>query len=117
MLEANELRIGNWVEPAEPEYKGKYFRVQSGDIKHIQEGSKTYKYQPIPLTLELLEKVGFMKDSSDGKFYGHDFPPIYFIYDNQWSVTGMPFSHTMEHLHQLQNLYFALTGTELTINL
>lgn len=32
------------------------------------------------------------------------------------SVNGLPASNNFYHLHQLQNLYFALTGEELTSN-
>jgi hypothetical protein len=32
-------------------------------------------------------------------------------------MTGVPLSNNFHHLHQLQNVYFALTGNELEVTL
>ena len=133
MIQANELRIGNYVEPAEPEYKGQYFKVQSGDIKHIQDGSKLYKYKSIPLTPEILEKAGFNDagESAGSIWYyrlinipSNYMNPTYelnlFTTDEQnkygINLEEQYFGYC-KSLHQLQNLYFALTGEELPIEL
>ncbi len=68
---------------------------------------------PIPLTEEWLVKFGFIKD-----FYG-------FVLDDKMSLSfstklspfwqDSPLSINIQYVHQLQNLYFALTGSELEI--
>lgn len=88
---------------------------------------------PIPITPEILEKCGF--EASDEKnylrhpsipvmiefFYNGDFvSPIMLsrgINSSSEDKYQLCFSQQCRHLHQLQNLYFALTGEELTVNL
>ena len=73
------------------------------------------RYEPIPLTEEWLLKFGFKSKS-----YGYG--------DSEWKqwnngkITLNGFRETLsgvdcEYIHQLQNLYFALTGEELEIKL
>lgn len=74
---------------------------------------------PIPLTEEWLLKLGFAHGS-----FGIDRGELSIItkgmdeyyengrtYFNSWCIL----EHQPEYVHQLQNLYFALTGEELTI--
>ena len=35
------------------------------------------------------------------------------IYFNRWQIRGLINGHKIKYVHQLQNLYFALTGKEL----
>ena len=77
-------------------------------------GQVSLPFEPIPLTEEILLKCGFEYDG-DG-IYGVD--NVY--YDFYFSKTGVVvrgLNNKIYHLHQLQNLYFALTGEELTIKL
>ena len=99
-------------------------------------------FQPIPLTEEILLKCGFRKvknkDKEDLREYiGHTAQKArYAIFDTDIFITKVDkrgllyrsidcdfmvlFYHksiTIKYLHQLQNLYFALTGQELEINL
>lgn len=82
---------------------------------------KTSKMQPIPLTEEWLVKLGFEK--SDSQFTLNKGKENFFLL---WKFSDMPnyavfsdwnghVSIVIDHVHQLQNLYFALTGKELTI--
>jgi hypothetical protein len=78
--------------------------------------------QAIPLTDELLEKAGF--GHRHVTFSDVEVPSYY-----QWELIGGNFclhsdelkrihsNAPLQHLHQLQNLYFALTGEELEIKL
>ena len=102
-MKPNELRIGNWVETFEG-----VIQIQNG--WEIDEGNEC---QPIPLTEEWLEKFGFEYSDLNGDSGLWKIPPfqIYgkcnqFIYEYALDVN---------YVHQLQNLYFALTGEELTI--
>lgn len=111
---AQDLRIGNWV-------------IYGGAPKIIEMGAEIYsnKYNPIPLTPELLQKCGFKK-------YNNAWVPIdYNEKDyNRWRFTiwdqfdgedlkynSAEFQISLTSLHQLQNLYYALTGQELQIKL
>jgi hypothetical protein len=103
-MEENELRIGNWVlSPTQGE-----IQIENG--WQIDEGEEV---KPIPLTEEWLEKFGFEYSDLNGDSGLWKIPPfqIYgkynqFLYDYRLDVN---------YVHQLQNLYFALTGEELTI--
>ena len=78
-------------------------------------------YEPIPLTEEWLERFGFSVRKSLG-FEAYDLDDTYTIYYNTTATPygfelsfGVDFEIEIKHVHQLQNLYFALTGEELTI--
>lgn len=78
--------------------------------------------EPIPLTAEWLERCGFKKGSSYiGIGYHWDGPneisiveqnvdkeDTYRLYGSEWTI-----GNDFKYLHQLQNLYFSLTGEEL----
>ena len=108
-MKANELRIGNWVEASVQ------FQI---DAKFIYEYSVVGgDYKPIPLTEKWLVKFGFDKD---GKMKGTGF--LFRIcfdekapYAYLETYGGGEYKIEIEYIHQLQNLYFALTGEELTI--
>lgn len=129
MINVNELRIGNklfhiyddW--PEETVVEGIEY-----DKVHIQTstgGGTTVnisEVEPIPLTPEWLEKFGFTKDMGGGGgllefengficFYDMEAPLV--AYTNE-RIKGAPMPH-LKYVHQLQNLYFSLTGEELTI--
>lgn len=109
--------------------------------KHSNESGMFHNLEPIPLTPEILEKCGFeVKDQSftggDGKrhqvlfylspFFG-DFKQNRLqcrFYDDRdplwWLVaevgptpTGLTSLTRLPYLHQIQNLFYALTGQEL----
>ena len=103
-MKANELRIGNWVM-----YNSK-IQVNENKIRECVDHPD--RFAPIPLTEEWLLKFGFEYSDLNGDSGLWKIPPfqIYgkynqFIYDYRLDVN---------YVHQLQNLYFALTGEELT---
>ena len=129
MINEKELRIGNWV--ISPFKKYKYVQVSMICISGII-GVKPFKISvsfhrklaPIPLNPEILEKCGFEKCKNGIEL-------ICFNECNNIIIaslfTGLPLTleidgtrfplYHIKYLHQLQNLYFALTGKELTVNL
>jgi hypothetical protein len=142
MITANELRIGNWVmagkiakadKDGKPtsEYKANYIQLQLSDFTDERFwGGLGIIIGPIPLTPEILEKAGFIKED-DGISEYHKLvicrSEVISIEDD-WSFglnaedesskQGYASSDGVcQYVHQLQNLYFALTGTELEINL
>jgi len=112
-MKANEFRLGNLI----------YYKTEFGELMVYRMANihaETYLgvYEPIPLTPEILGKCGFSffcngyyanKGSFELCIIENEF--IYFSIEQQ--ITGKK----IEYVHQLQNLYFALTGTELEINL
>jgi hypothetical protein len=123
-MKASELRIGNWVygeggwKPSGPQ------RVESISSKGINAwsdmGASGYieNVEPIPLDATILEKAGFRRLQSglhfNGSFYW-DGQRLTIGYDSDFQL--LPFEAPCQFLHQLQNLYFALTGQELDISL
>jgi len=109
MIEAKDLRIGNWLYG---KVSDTYYKVEPTDILRIFEYNKNI--EPIPLTKDILEKCGFKKDLD--MFY-YNKPLAILLHDNGVTVTFSSICLPCEYLHQLQNLYYALTQTELEINL
>ncbi len=124
-MKPNELRIGNWLN-----HKGIDIEWAIEDFAEVEKAGILEVTKPIPLTPEWLEKFGFEK-LSDGA-------PIYCYKISGWSrlviggltnefklfelqsvdVKGNEFKEIIaiepiKYVHQLQNLYFALTGNEL----
>lgn len=121
MIKANELRIGNKVKMKVPtSVDNEWFEttIEAADLLGIERGDNLI--EGIPLTPEILEKCGFEKKTGSapgiGDFYWHDngiFETIR-VHGDIIKLEGID-SIPVKHLHQLQNLYFALTGEELEI--
>lgn len=128
-MKANELRIGNWVVLERNEIP-QNFKVAAIDVSNddnailiLENESLFYRMasdtdgilKPIPITRELLYKIG-AKDFPDGESLILNDRLISFagcrdqFFDKSSGVD-------LKTLHQFQNLYFALTGTELEIKL
>lgn len=102
MVNASELRIGNWA----VNY-GNYVCIEADDIVDCHYSPESY--DPISLTPEILEKAGFRIDPNSKKHAGK-------VHRCQGITINLETSR-IKYLHQLQNLYFALTGEELQIEL
>jgi len=118
-----EFRIGNYIIDYETEPY--YFKIE--EIKYNEQGNLACYYRKgscwsiapnrVELTEEILLKCGF---EEDGQLFhnqialykngldGFNYNVNFFEYDNLEEI---------KYLHQLQNLYFALTNEELTVNL
>ena len=144
MIQANELRIGNWVFMT-----GGYIQITSVDSTGINRtedcnGDKSYYTTfpgpvGIPLTPEILEKAGFKKYQWQEAYYIQTyFGCLYIHFYNGRIITrfmsiskdsrgdksfSLPFignkksSENYIYLHHIQNLLYELTQTELNINL
>ena len=107
-MKTQELRLGNLIYNT----KGEVDDVDMDALKYML----TYpdplcQAKPIPLTEEWFLRFGF-----DGMFsgagYHKDGVEIGYNYNGYYVIsTGFK----IKYVHQLQNLYFALTGEELTI--
>ena len=121
MIKANELRIGNWVKYHDDTNIRVTLEIMiAQNHANKTSGHRSWIY-PIPLTPEILEKwCGFTRkgyvSSNGSKISVHHIEPLYpngRIYFNSWCIMNK----IPKYLHEFQNLYFALTGEELPVNL
>ena len=114
-MKANELRIGNWINRlGKPTFINAIQKGESIDyIRTPLSGAITInQIEPIPLTEEILLKCGFV-NGWNGNYFCNTNGEFYF---NGNSYEGETLSKNIKYLHQLQNLYFALTNQELIFN-
>ena len=116
-MEAKELRIGNIIQSTE--FKNP-FSIDYQIIGFVM--LEPDKYEPVELTPEWLEKFGFKKRAtvahSTQWFIGLNPINQDWLFDILWlDNEPAPFYRNgyfmIKHVHQLQNLYNALTGEEL----
>ncbi len=140
MIKANELRVGNYVKFIDSE---EFHKVEGmvNPINNEERVIQLYgncipnredQIYPVPLTPEVLEKCGFNKDPEwwgdlisyyNRKIEGVEDigPSIDIRFGNEESdleeldalFIGQQDFKRIKYLHQLQNLYFTLTGEEL----
>lgn len=106
-MKANELRIGNWVSNGEIE-----FQITSKDIYHRDVRVYGSFIKGIPITPEWLQRFGF-ENRGNNLFVKGKIELRY--YANRCEVVVRGINITYQYVHQLQNLYFALTGEELEL--
>lgn len=139
-MKATELRIGNYVFDCE----GYVDKVTAIITPQIDNEKNCYPWlrgttaimldnfvgahnvdaiDPIPITQEWLERFGFVYDNDEDELIldaksgislmcAHD-SIVY--YKGNLEPLWVDVLLNIEYVHQLQNLYFALTGNELTI--
>jgi hypothetical protein len=134
-MKASELRIGSFVDVTNRHNR---IHMPYGFIKKVGEIQffkvRLYEYDkpfaiqpesefidiaelaPIPLTEEWLLKFGFVQGRNyPGWVLLKDLEKGDYIDDNVLFEFFEPGYDHIKYVHQLQNLYFALTGEELTI--
>jgi hypothetical protein len=118
-MKANELRIGNYIEIkcVAKECIGDEFEVQQCNVYNIfslYNNDKDFLCNPIPLTEEWLLKFGFVKNT--GYYISEETNIEFFLSNgNIYCELHGETIFNVENVHQLQNLYHALCGSELTI--
>ena len=113
-MKANELRLGNFV------YDEADMLVPI-HIVHIEEDNTSW-LRPIPLTKEWLLKFGFEEPKHTPIYsieikFDSDFID-YLDYNLEEKTVSLSYDFcgiNCFYVHQLQNLYFALTGEELPL--
>lgn len=110
-MKANELRIGNWVANSEPQFTP---FIQIKELSPIGHGMYSW-IKPIPLTEEWLLRFGF-------EYLGMDKVKMCDSYKlNKFKLSLSNYGNVyygktpIQYVHSIQNLYFALTGEELTL--
>jgi hypothetical protein len=120
MIKANELRLGNWIDDQESGIRfigsiGQYTLSLGHDGYSGLDGRNYSQISPIELTEEWLLKFGF--ETLNGGFYflrlkdGYRFEILF--REGNIKADLLTFDPQIKYVHQLQNLYFALTGEEL----
>ena len=122
-MKASELRIGNFVNARKTyhtwdatclitglTHKGIYVKYGNGHIIPIN-------IKPILLTEEWLLKFGGIHETGGMYFFGN-VGILHYRRENEFSLMNYNYKKgqiytTIKYVHQLQNLYFALTGKEL----
>jgi len=117
-MKATELRLGNWVE--QPNDGVTRVTAVLNDLQIKTETGYVDKYcRPIPLTEEWLLKFGFVLRGLYYHFPNYDIFKIeqYKLKNAYWlrHRTESLDCARINYVHQLQNLYFALTGKELEL--
>jgi len=121
MLDAKDLRIGNLIKWISTNTVEVVQEINSCGKYHLINNVQITDAEPIELTEEWLLRFGFERHELDNWFY------LKII--NDWtrlniningSVCELSISNhgaviNVAYVHQLQNLYYALTQTELTL--
>jgi hypothetical protein len=117
-MKVSDLRIGNYC-------VGYSFKVEVWTLLHFkqcEDGSE--EVTPIPLTEEWLVKLG-VDDKNKDQLFDINYCTYHKGTNTFNYIIGYYFNNEdyvdyvtkeIQYVHQLQNLYFALTNTELTIN-
>ena len=122
VLKEYDLRIGNFIKVISTTKTFDSFITQAKgyDIVRIEEKSfNHWNYEPVILDEEWLLNFGFSeiggcneKDFTNGDYniFINSIGEINFLFfrEGDWY-------QKLNYVHQLQNLYFALTGSELTV--
>ena len=126
---SKELRIGNYTS------KGVVYQIEEDCFYTSTDGvsykNKWAKIHPIPLTPEILKINKFVFDIATGTYWlnmsthylellpagGYWWPTYASIPEMSSESEQRVSTCRIQSVHQLQNLYFALTGEELEVNL
>lgn len=125
-MEGKDLRIGNIIsfkgEPVEviKIYGSGLVQVFSETFQFWDADIQDGEAEPIPLSEGWLNKFGFKKDHHG--YYFEDINSLSFSIDKDGKFLPCYNDRVINqhlrifHLHQLQNLYYVLTGQDITIN-
>lgn len=115
MNNASDLMIGDYVVNTEFG-KNKIDKIETLEPRRVWlKRGKTYVpiefIEPIPLTTEILEKNGFVKDENDDNMYYWNWSVIddCMSYDKEtskvriFSVSGLTFVKILQYVHELQH--------------
>lgn len=121
-MESTDLRIGNYIYFTDPESGTPIVQA----VRGLNTPTMNY-FTPIPLDEIWLEEIGFLIvnklnfegfwNNGDNYFLELDVDSEYFDLFKYDGDVDLVFLTSIKYVHQLQNLYYALTGQELTLTL
>lgn len=120
-MKGNELKIGNWIRcnnlSPMPEKVFQCQEVLKNSLTIVSQNFLNIYLEPILLTQEWLLKFGFETDNIE---WWNGILSIGIYKDGLFFCpTGeisLRIGKEIQYVHQLQNLYFVLTGKELILN-
>lgn len=121
--ETESVKRGIWTNSVGVEHISKLEGMENHSFEELYESNRNYNQfiffiKPIPLTQEWLLKFGFeikKLESYRGEYYMSSISGmVYYFFTDSNEIEKQGSSYTCKHVHQLQNLYFALTQKELT---
>lgn len=129
-MKANELRLNNLIKvKGLNEFDFLDYSVEKCNYHHIKDletCNPDFLYEPIPLTEEWLLRFGFILEDELYKIDKNKYHTISVLLSNNFCMPFIKSNHHeasegfsfygIKYVHQLQNLYFALTNTELIWN-
>ena len=110
MIQPQELRIGDYIE-----YNGEAIKLDGSLLCCYIQNELEFPFNPIPLTEEILLKFGFFKKLGNYElenFRFHISQPMNFdgfVFCEEYSVI----TDKIQFVHQLQNLFYSISGKEL----
>jgi len=132
MIKAAELRIGNYLCQGSKQEPESYYE---GTVSDIYEDENVYwdydgasngsskdslsKLSPVPLSEEWLQRFGFIRQTLEYDEQGRSIEVRFSKVTHAvvWPAEGNSEYYNIpvpcQYVHQLQNLYFALTGKDL----
>lgn len=125
-MKAQDLRVGNFI--SDSGLKSTVLSIDELGCTTVNNGdysSEVYKpfneYKPIRLTKEWLLKFGFIDTTGgwggssgiDYHYANGNFKIQTYDSDNNWHLKNN-YDAKFNYVHQLQNIYYSLTGKELT---
>lgn len=129
MIQANELRIGNYLLFDNVQSQITAIDLDLNSISNDVVADNTYTYikissnriNGIRMSEDVLVnanfiKVGSIADGMDKWMIKSSNFILYFNGEYAGLITSLPKSVPLYYLHQLQNLFFALIGEELQVN-
>lgn len=126
MIDLRELRLNNWVYSLEIDDFVQIASIDSEFVSLKDHVTWNYVYadmiDPIPLTEEILLKCGFETSQWDchstfRKDICSDGCIVISLEHKYVEIGDLTLDIEIKYLHQLQNLYFAISGKELKIEL
>jgi len=128
-MKASELRIGNYVEDTFNLGKRETTQISLEDFAvMLNYGNQSITYRPIKITDEWLDKFGFDDVEYKNGYIGFEFRTNMIMdfvltkpkFMGEWQDDycfdlGQHRFVPVKYVHQLQNLFFAITMTELEI--
>jgi hypothetical protein len=123
-LDSHEIRLGNTykVEMGDGTYKSDLINLE--DLSNLLDDEIDDFYQAMEISEECLLKLGFeykehynnyvIKAKGYYNSVGYNYEDGDWYYNNDSSNAGSYYITSIKYVHQLENLYFALTGEELT---
>lgn len=121
MIKINELRYFNLIRRNNQLSITEYFQVEKVDwsiLKDLEEDEYDFneKYSPIILDHFWLKKLHFEASITDKSIFSNDIVEIQERTIENDSELRFYYNHKrIMYVHELQNLFFALTGIELQI--